>query len=42
MKHVKQITVAKAQDDGTDPSAILQQIFDFVLQMLEATGKNKG
>lgn len=40
MKHIKHVTVAKAEDTSTNPiSELLDQIFGFVLDILKALGK---
>jgi hypothetical protein len=40
MKHIKKISVAKADSEGaTDFESILSQIFAFVLDIINATGK---
>ncbi len=41
MKHVKAMTVCKAQED-TDTGAILQAVFAFVLQILQLKGTNES
>lgn len=37
MKHVKTVTVRKADEETTDP--ILDQIFGFILELVDIKGK---
>ncbi|MDQ1257881.1 MAG: hypothetical protein QG656_2489 [Candidatus Hydrogenedentes bacterium] len=41
MKHIKKITVAKAQRNDAD-MALLSLIFGFVLDIVQITGKDKS
>jgi len=42
MKHLTRVSVAKAADDFTiDVTAILQLVFNFIIDLLELTGKDQ-
>ena len=41
MKHLMRVSVAKAADPTIDVTAILQLVFNFIIDLLELTGKGQ-
>lgn len=39
MKHVRPLTIQKAQSNEDDVSLLLEQIFDFVIELVDVKGK---
>lgn len=40
MQHIRKISVAKAQQEQTDIDAILDDVFSFVLELVDRKGKD--
>lgn len=41
MKHVTPVTVCKAQNNEDEVSQLLEQIFDFVIELVDVKGKTE-